>query len=500
MANMYINAMTALWNNVGTLYSAIKMNVTDSGSSDSPASKLIDLQIGSVTKFNADKNGNVYAAGDITALGDLTVGGTLLPSTGDTTPLGSSNNPWSDLWLGDGAAIKWGPIGAASDVILQQGTNSLTVQGGDLLVEEPGTATGSVIVVGATQTLRNKTMEGGIIRDLTEFSTLAAAHRIGAETPTSATIVRRHNSGSLVLAGGMDTTSAYLELDGVTNATVPKGFVLGSGTGGSYSFNSTANTHSFKSNAGTSILTIDSVGISAASVISSSGQFSSNTHVYLGAVASGGFIHLRPFGVSSDVKQTIINSSGDMSVTGNITAGGNVTATATVAAKGTASGNVHFWLFGPNGEDRMVLYTPSASASSTILRVTGTQSFTFNTSGQFIAPGALFAGAALYNTDGNISGSVWDNLGYHDAYSAIVNRIESRATAWAVAYTNNCVQSMRVAGYVEYQPAPGGDGGMTNSGYFCTMARRQSSDRYFFGFRQLQMLIPSAGWLQATGW
>jgi hypothetical protein len=75
MANMYINAMTALWNNVGTLYSAIKMNVTDSGSSDSPASKLIDLQVGSVTKFNADKNGNVYAAGDVMALGDLTVGG-----------------------------------------------------------------------------------------------------------------------------------------------------------------------------------------------------------------------------------------------------------------------------------------------------------------------------------------------------------------------------------------------------------------------------------------
>jgi len=58
MANTPINAMTATFGSGDQ--TAIKMNVTDSGPADN-TSKLIDLQLGSVTKFKVTKLGQVIA-------------------------------------------------------------------------------------------------------------------------------------------------------------------------------------------------------------------------------------------------------------------------------------------------------------------------------------------------------------------------------------------------------------------------------------------------------
>jgi hypothetical protein len=55
MANIY--TMTDTWNNIGTVFTAIKMDVTDTNSAD--GSKLLDLQKDSVSKFSVDKTGNV---------------------------------------------------------------------------------------------------------------------------------------------------------------------------------------------------------------------------------------------------------------------------------------------------------------------------------------------------------------------------------------------------------------------------------------------------------
>lgn len=63
MATQLINAMTQLWNNAGTTYAAIKMNVTNSASA--AASKLLQLQIGGSDKFTVDKNGAVVAASTV---------------------------------------------------------------------------------------------------------------------------------------------------------------------------------------------------------------------------------------------------------------------------------------------------------------------------------------------------------------------------------------------------------------------------------------------------
>jgi hypothetical protein len=54
MANIYDMADT--WNDVGTVFTAIKMNVTNTASA--AASLLMDLQVGGSSKFSVDKNGS----------------------------------------------------------------------------------------------------------------------------------------------------------------------------------------------------------------------------------------------------------------------------------------------------------------------------------------------------------------------------------------------------------------------------------------------------------
>lgn len=59
MANTNIYDLSDTWNTLATVFTAIKMNVTDTQSN--AASKLIDLQVSSNTKFNVGKRGNIYA-------------------------------------------------------------------------------------------------------------------------------------------------------------------------------------------------------------------------------------------------------------------------------------------------------------------------------------------------------------------------------------------------------------------------------------------------------
>lgn len=58
MANIYDLADT--WNNAGTVFTAIKMNVTDTSSA--VGSLLIDLQVGGTSRFKVDKAGAITSA------------------------------------------------------------------------------------------------------------------------------------------------------------------------------------------------------------------------------------------------------------------------------------------------------------------------------------------------------------------------------------------------------------------------------------------------------
>ena len=114
--------------------------------------------------------------------------------------------------------------------------------------------------------------------------------------------------------------------------------------------------------------------------------------------------------------------------------------------------------------------------------------------------GNLFAhgGAYLQGTTGNVVGTVWSNWGAGDAYSAISARIEARAQAWAINYANSCVQSWRMAGYIEFNHTSGQYGvSATYGGYVMVMSRRISGDNYLFGFRQPQLYTPAGGWVTA---
>lgn len=70
MASIY--DMADAWNAAGTSFTAIKMNVTDTASAAD--SKLLDLQVGGVSKFSVDKAGGVRF-GTHAVLGTETVTG-----------------------------------------------------------------------------------------------------------------------------------------------------------------------------------------------------------------------------------------------------------------------------------------------------------------------------------------------------------------------------------------------------------------------------------------
>lgn len=72
-ASIIINNMVQTWNAIGTTFTAIKMNVTDTASA--VASKLIDLQVGGVSRFSVTKGGVASATRMLP--GAVDVGGVL---------------------------------------------------------------------------------------------------------------------------------------------------------------------------------------------------------------------------------------------------------------------------------------------------------------------------------------------------------------------------------------------------------------------------------------
>ena len=55
----FIYDLADTWNDAGTTFTAIKMDVTDTASAS--GSLLMDLQVGGASKFSVDKNGKAFA-------------------------------------------------------------------------------------------------------------------------------------------------------------------------------------------------------------------------------------------------------------------------------------------------------------------------------------------------------------------------------------------------------------------------------------------------------
>jgi hypothetical protein len=65
----YLYDLTDTWNAAGTVFNAIKMNVTNSASA--AGSKLVTLQVGATERFSVDKDGNGYFLGTVDSIGAL---------------------------------------------------------------------------------------------------------------------------------------------------------------------------------------------------------------------------------------------------------------------------------------------------------------------------------------------------------------------------------------------------------------------------------------------
>ena len=87
-----------------------------------------------------------------TSLATCTVTTSLLPTTDDGAPLGSTTKNFSDLFLASGAVVNY----ANGNVVLTHTSGVLTLGTGNLIITTAGTATGSVATISGIQTLTNK--------------------------------------------------------------------------------------------------------------------------------------------------------------------------------------------------------------------------------------------------------------------------------------------------------------------------------------------------------
>lgn len=93
--------------------------------------------------------------GTITGLTSLTLAsGAATPATNDAAALGTTSLSWSDLCLASGATLNF----ANGNWVATHTSGILTVGTGDLRVTTAGTNTASVVTVGGTQALTNKTL------------------------------------------------------------------------------------------------------------------------------------------------------------------------------------------------------------------------------------------------------------------------------------------------------------------------------------------------------
>lgn len=178
--------------------------------------------------------------------------------------------------------------------------------------------------------------------------------------------------------------------------------------------------------------------------------------------------------------------SGSYNGFGNITASGTVTANAvssnSISSSGTISADIFTNTDGLNGEkyrvgDGASLWDVGLGHTISIRSVSnqnvgflnfGNADNTFGwdgnnfglwnrarttnlfysrlTDGSFLVHGSLFLnqGQTSIGLTGNITGSIWANYGtgHSDAYTAILNRIESRASAWAIQERNVAIANI----------------------------------------------------------
>lgn len=98
--------------------------------------------------------GTSTLTGAVTTGSTISAGGKVFPTSDDGAALGDTTHNFSDLFLASGAVVNY----ANSNVVITHTSGILTMGTGDFRVTTAGTNSASVVTVGGTQTLTNKTL------------------------------------------------------------------------------------------------------------------------------------------------------------------------------------------------------------------------------------------------------------------------------------------------------------------------------------------------------
>lgn len=128
----YIYNMTDTWNSAGTTFNSIKMNVTDTASASD--SKLIDLQISGISKFNVNKQGGANIGGTISLGSDYIE--KMYTASGSNFTIDLSNGTIQKLTTTNTATITL-PASASGKsfmiIVVYGGAHAITFTGGSNL-------------------------------------------------------------------------------------------------------------------------------------------------------------------------------------------------------------------------------------------------------------------------------------------------------------------------------------------------------------------------------
>lgn len=116
----------------------------------------------------------------------------LSPTADDGAPLGDTTHNWSDLFLASGALINY----ANGNVVITHSSGILTMGTGEFRVTTAGTNTASVVTVGGTQTLTNKTLATAALG-----SSTATTQSAGTNNTTVATTAYADASALATILG-----------------------------------------------------------------------------------------------------------------------------------------------------------------------------------------------------------------------------------------------------------------------------------------------------------
>lgn len=124
--------------------------------SASPGGSDTQVQFNDGGSLGGDAGFTYNKTTNIGTIGGLVISASdgVVPSANDGSALGSASASFSDLFLASGALINF----ANGNAIITHSSGILTVSTGDLRVTTAGTNAASVVTVGGTQTLTNKTL------------------------------------------------------------------------------------------------------------------------------------------------------------------------------------------------------------------------------------------------------------------------------------------------------------------------------------------------------